>query len=120
MSDDPPPSLVYTRKSDDEIKQLALDVALGKVFGSWMLDHEDEASMCFVVLMLCGPREHAQLRAAGVTAVYEYLDKAGPRTVNGLPSFLSMQLLNQEDQGRLAGAVRRLEDFQRDFLERPL
>jgi hypothetical protein len=119
MSDDPPP-LVYRRKSDDEIKQLALDVATGRVFGSWMVDHEDELPLCFMVLALCDPEQRAQFRAAGITAVYEYLDKAGPLTVNRLPSFTSMQVLDREDQDRLGRAVAKLADFQRDFMEQPL
>lgn len=33
--------------------------------------------------------------------VYEYLDKAGPRGINGMPNFFSCRLLNQDDAKKM-------------------
>lgn len=49
---------------------------------------------------------------ASVGIFYEYLDKAGPRSVNGWPSFLSMRLMHVDDWERCRKAIVREQERQ--------
>ena len=40
---------------------------------------------------------------SSIGLIYEYIDKAGPRSINGLPNFFSMRLLNKEDALKVDG-----------------
>ncbi len=48
---------------------------------------------------------------------YEYIDKAAPRSVNGLPIFFSMRMLSRADQKRLSEKVQRLREAERTALQ---
>lgn len=39
--------------------------------------------------------------------IYEYLDKAGPRSINGYPIFFSMRIMHRDDWARAARAIER-------------
>ena len=88
-------------RSDDEIRALAVDVIEGKVFGSWMVPHEDSDLLGSIFMVLnfldLDGRED-------IGHVYEYLGEAGGRGVNGYPSFMSIRYLNKEECRRLADA----------------
>ncbi len=86
----------------DEIRQLAVDTVEGKVFTDRHLPENDDGTLLglvFVGLKLAAlsgntipPEETAQ-----IGMIYEYVDKAGPRSVNGYPSFLSFHFLHRDD-----------------------
>lgn len=96
--------ITYTRKSEEEIKTLARDVFTGRVIGSWMLERSEVESV-FPLLGLLDGEQASSMPNAGIVHVYEYLDKAGPLSVNGLPTFHSCRMLNREDAIRLANRI---------------
>lgn len=79
-------------KTVRELAQLAQDVVDGKVFGSWQIPEgqEDLFPMIFTPVLFAEQPENAG-------HVYEYLDKAAPRCVNGYPIFFSMFYLADSD-----------------------
>lgn len=83
----------YKRKTDAELEQLAQDSA--------MIEDPRMIGMVFLVLSLLD-REHLKaMEAAGIASFYEYIDKAGPRSINGMPSFMSVQSLDLHDTREL-------------------
>ena len=104
----PPPK----RMLDDEgIAKLAMDMAHGRVFGTWDIPAHrlyDDVSMVFMPLVFMDEEAHADLQEREVVHLYEYLDKAAPRSVNGYPSFFSMHVLSEGDWQVLLPKVRKI------------
>lgn len=91
-------------KPNEEIVRLAQDVVDGKVFGTWQLPNNegDMLPMIFMPIALgCTIPENAG-------HAYEYLDKAGPRSINGYPCFFSVTFLNGPDSIKLSKLVKHL------------
>lgn len=101
----------YTTKTDDEIKELARAVVSQQVFIGTMIPIEDANRMMpsvFMPLMFIEPDTLKQMDELNVVP-YEFMDKAGPRSVNGYPSFMSMQFINHDDYRRLIEKVKAVE-----------
>lgn len=90
----------YKPKSDAELEQLAQDIYAGRIFTSQHCE-PGHITLVFMVLALCGKDDIEWFKANDVTLFYEYVDKAGPRSVNGNPCFLSLQYLDREDHKKL-------------------
>lgn len=104
---------VYATKTDAELETLAWDVVSRRVFGSWDIPDPPDVSMVFMVLALMKPEHAAQLRENKIAHCYEYMDKASPRSVNGMPCFFSAQFLNEDDAGKLRVRVEALEEIRK-------
>jgi hypothetical protein len=100
---------------DKERRKLAMEIATGKVFGSWMVPkgQEQMLSSIFIVLVLGGklPEDTAQ--------VYEYYSEAGPLSVNGYPIFFSCRVIKQDDWEKLIPLVNKAIDMQKEFVGEP-
>jgi hypothetical protein len=95
----------------EQEKHLALDIYRGAVF----TDRNCPPDMIGSVFMVFTFMEREDLERlkekigeSGV--IYEYLDKAGPRTVNGLPMFMSMNVLTTEEAARVIEMVKSIAD----------
>ena len=81
---------------DKELRALAEDIYSGRVFTSAHVAHENQdVSMCFPILVMLNEGQLEEVKGAGL--IYEYTEKAGPRSISGLPMFLSMRMLNKKD-----------------------
>jgi hypothetical protein len=107
MADETRQPWTYTRKTPAELEQLAWDIIGGRVFGTW--SHPDAASLSFMILHLLDREQIEALKANEIVHMYEYLDKAGPRSVNGLPSFMSCLYLDKHDAGELMRRCQELD-----------
>ena len=88
-------------KTKEELKQIAIDLADGKIFSDRHIREGDSKSIGTVFMPLIlgafGDMTEEEQKAGKVTFIYEYLDKAGPRSINGMPCFFSCQILNREE-----------------------
>lgn len=91
----------YTPKTDDEIKQLALDVLGNVVFTSDHVRSPEEVTMVFMILPLMLPEQIEELAQNKISLFYEAYKKAGPKGINGYPMFFSCNMLNDTDHKRL-------------------
>ena len=89
----------------------------GLVFTSNHLKKEDEHSlgMVFMPMLFMDEEHRKELLAAEIVFLYEYIDKASPRSVNGMPTFFSVQMLDKQDYGRLYPKVREVMQFREKF-----
>jgi hypothetical protein len=111
MNDDKKP-WAYTPKTPAEIEQLAWDIEGDRVFGSWNCPPEMISSCFMVVLFL--EKEHLEaMNAAKVAHMYEYVDKASPRSVNGYPSFMSARYIDQDDMKKVVARLKEIEAFRK-------
>ncbi len=93
----------YISRTDKEIHQIARDYLDGKIFATWHGDHPEDA---FITLK--NPELVAELQAAEIYHVYQYLWKAGPNKVNDKPMFTTFEVLNRYDVARLTTALHRM------------
>lgn len=111
----------YVPKTEQEVKQFALDIIESRMFVSWMLrPHEaDMLYLIFMPLALMDDIGWKRLEAEEITHFYAYMKDAGPRSINGLPIFFSMGLLTQGDTLRINKAIKKLLELRKQFLEDP-
>ena len=93
----------YKPLSDERVKELARDLYADKIFGSWMLpEHQmDSLFMVFMVLIFMDDITKKQMKRDNTYFFYEYYDKAGPRSINGMPTFMSCHILSGDDVKRI-------------------
>jgi len=81
-------------RTKKELLKLAEDIFDGRVFGTWELRKGEEnlLPMIFMVALLAPekiPKDTAYL--------FEYMENALPRGVNGKPMFISCQILTKKE-----------------------
>lgn len=89
-----------TRRSDEELKQIAKDMHGNLIFTSAQIaQHEFQhmMGMVFAPIMFMEQKDREELAAKKPYVFYEYLNKALPRGVNGYPMFMSMGFLTKEE-----------------------
>ncbi len=104
----------YVRKTNAEIRELALGLRSGTIFGSWQLREPDLLVNVFMPLLFMTDVQRKSLIRDEVIHFYGAIADAAPRSINGYPIFFSMQLLNKEDAERMNAALKQLEAFMSD------
>jgi len=86
-------------RSEQELRQLALDLKANKIFTSTQIPPEDSDLLgsVFIILALMDEKQHAEFLAKKPAFVYEYYSEAGPYGVNGYPSFMSMRFVAEDE-----------------------
>lgn len=79
-----------TPLTDEELTTLARDIVTNRVF---ITGDAEKARMCFLVIGLVDPNT----LPSNLGAVWEYVEKAGPMAINGLPMFFSAHFIAIED-----------------------
>lgn len=101
---------VYVPKTDDEIKQLAFDTMGQKIFWATMIPKEDNRMIHSVFMVLAFMDNESLKPLQDIHAIpYEYFAKAGDRSVNGFPMFMSAQYVSLEDYRRMVEKLKLLE-----------
>lgn len=91
-------------KTDDELKQIAQDLWAGKIYSDRHIPEEQgpkALQMVFMPLSFMHPDDLKKFSEAKPAFVYEYIDKAGPRSCNGMPNFFSFQYLDEAETERM-------------------
>jgi hypothetical protein len=103
----PPPPKV-------NLRALALDIVEGKVFGSWSLRNPDkDLQLVFMVLLFCKKGDIPK----DTGAIYEYMDRAGPTSINGMPTFFSCGFLTQAEYKEVCVYVQEIRKIRESFLQ---
>jgi len=109
-------TLSYVSLTDPEVRELALGIMAGTVFTDRQLLDPRDITMVFPVLSMMTPEQYQESvidvvlpggieDAAPVGLIYEHLDKAGPRSVNGYPMFFSLRVMSPSDLERVQGVM---------------
>jgi hypothetical protein len=96
--------------TDEEIKKLAEDMYKGFVFTDRHLNSVDELSMVFLPLALAGKELIGELQKMPTGMIYEYIDKAGPMGVNGMPVFTSFRVASVEDTKKIFDRYNKIKE----------
>jgi hypothetical protein len=86
-------------KTEEELKQIAIDILADRIFTSNHINQADYDSLVniFMPLALMHPKEKIKLMEQEPVLFYEYMSEAGPRSINGYPMFMSFHFLVQEE-----------------------
>ncbi len=91
--------------SEEQLKQLAQDMFAGKIYTDRHLPKGMKPHMIFLPLVFLDEEQskefQQQIKDEKVFMIYEYMDQAGPRSLNGQPQFLSYRILNKEQTIKL-------------------
>lgn len=112
-------------RTDDELKELCRDVYARHVFMDWMIwaDKPDmtpdriasDLRMVFMPLALVTADQAKEISEMDVAIIYEYMDRAGPQSVNGYPCFMSMRTLTEADASRWRELYLAYLEFQKEW-----
>lgn len=108
---------VHTEQTDEELRHLAMHLVHGNIFGSWDCPDTDILRMVFLTVGLYTTENLQELKDAGVHGFYEYMDKAGPRTINDYPMFLSVKFLSKNEMEKMSAYCDQLIKIEESFLE---
>ena len=106
----------YTSPSDEEIKLLAIGLLAGAVYTDRQVPNGDDIPAVFMPLVFLSPELKEEMKALmwenehphdGI--IYEWMDAAGPMSVNGQPIFMSMKILASQDMPRMLEAIDRID-----------
>lgn len=103
------PEVRLPRKSPEELEKLVQDIIAGQIFGSWNIPQE-QSRMIMSVFMPLAFLEESQRDILKETAhIYAEMKDAGPRSINGMPCFFSMNLIGPEDWQIVADRVIKIQ-----------
>jgi hypothetical protein len=113
---------VIKPKRRAELDDDALAWAQGRIFGSWDLKHDGDAmvGMVFMPITFMKAKDRAALKRRKTVHVYEYVNKAGPRSVNGCPIFLTFRHVNAEEFAYMVARARAIHEAQQAAKSAPL
>lgn len=93
----------YVPKTDAEIRQLAEDLYRDLIFTDRHINggNTDMIKSIFMPLFFLEEKDIESLKKAKIGLFFEYYKAAGPMSVNGYPTFFSVQMLSESDTKRL-------------------
>lgn len=110
------PNFQIPDQSPESLKKLAKDIATNLVFINQMIRPGDQSlmGMIFMPLALGALSKYNPASLDNIGMVYEYLSKAGPRSVNSYPMFASCLFLNKHDADIVIGRVQEIDKMLND------
>jgi hypothetical protein len=100
-------------KTKKELKQLAMDIIDDKVFGTWNMHSPRDTYSVFMVTLFMKKKDIPK----DVVHVYEYMDKAGRWSVNGMPTFFSCNFLIKKEVAILHPYLNKYKKQKESFLK---
>ena len=107
--------------AEKNLKQLAIDISENKVFGTFNIREDDieiNMPMVFIPIALMNQKQKQKIIDEETVHIYEHMDKAGYRSVNGMPCFLSMNCINKEDWIKVVKYIKEYEVKVKSFLNK--
>jgi hypothetical protein len=99
-----------TNLTELEILQIAEDIYKGQIFTDRHLRDKSMLQSVFMVLALADQKTIDSIKASKPGMFYEYLNKASPTAINGMPIFYSMRMANEDDTKKIFELVQKMEE----------
>ena len=103
-------------KTDDELKKIAIDIVDGKIFSDRNIENPRDLAMTFMPIALGAFKDKTKEELEDIGLIFEYLDQAGPRSINGLPNFFSFQMLNKQEYDRMYIFYKEYSELKEKFM----
>jgi hypothetical protein len=96
-----PKGEAYKPRTEEELKQIAKDLWAGQIFCDRQISDKQLLTSVFMPLVFLSVKDVKELKRRNIDFIFEYLSSAGPRSINGMPVFMSCQLLSKSDTERM-------------------
>ena len=103
-------------KTDNELKQIAVDLFDGKIFTDRHCRSEREVTSSFMIISLGGLSKMSKKRREDIGMIYEYLSDAAPVSMNGNPVFFSMRILTKNETKKMFEFYENYKTLKESFL----
>jgi len=102
------------------LRQLALDVAENKVFGTFHLREHEQGLVgnIFMPILFMDDKQCENMKKEDIFHLYEYYDKAGPMSINGRPIFSSVRMISKKDWFRCVKYIEQYKARKDSFLNK--
>ena len=99
-------------KTDEELKEIAMGINAGTIFTDRHIpeDQSEMIGIIFIIISLMDEKMRKEWIASKPGMIYEYMSAAGPRTINGFPSFMSMHILTQEETKKVFDYMSKIKE----------
>lgn len=106
-------------KTEQELKQIAVDFAEGKIFSNLHLtsDHDQHLLPMIFMPLALGADLAEKAQSGECYMIYEYIDKAGPRGINGYPIFFSLRYISKAEYVIMMQHYNNYVDMKNEFLD---
>lgn len=104
----------FTPLTDKEIANLANDMYRGLIFTDRHVQRHEDVPSVFMPLILLKEEDIEKLKANPPGMIYEYLDQAGPRAINGMPVFWSFRMIGTEDATKVMERYKKIKQAVED------
>lgn len=84
-------------KTDADLKKIAVDLFEGKIYTDRHIPEGESLAMVFMPIALGAFQNTTEEEIKNIGLIYEYLDQAGPRSINGMPNFFSFKMLTRSE-----------------------
>lgn len=105
-------------KTDEELRQIAVDMYDGKIFSDRHLRNIDDIHIVFMPITLGALHNMPEEERRNIGMIYEYMSERGPRDVNGYPTFFSLKILTQEEAGKMFVHFEEYREMKDKFLNK--
>jgi hypothetical protein len=109
---------VHDNRSEDELRNLAADYIESRIFTSLQI-RDGDADMLQVIFIPLMFIKDCNAWLSNAAFVYEHMEHAGPRAVNGYPSFFSVKKLSKHDYAAFARYVDDYKAMKDKFFSAP-
>lgn len=103
-------------RPEEELKKLAIDIYKGHIFGSWNLKSGNDLRTVFMCFAFMDGKTLKKLGKKNIVHFCEYIDKAGPHSINGLPSFFSMQTISKSEWDFIVPIIEKLQKAESELV----
>lgn len=101
-------------KTDEELKKIATDLYKGVLFTDRHVTDKRLFSNVFMPFVFMDEKQIDGLKKdidnGKIDLIFESMDKAGPRTINGMPIFMSFQTLDKEETKKVFEYYKKIKD----------
>jgi len=108
------------KRTEEELKEIAVGLLHGQIYSTqhqFLIDNPNMIPSVFMPLALMTPEVSKDFLARKPAMIFEYINKAGPRSVNGQPSFFTLQYLGQEESKKVMEYYRKLKVAEAEALK---
>lgn len=96
-SDEPGRKHLLAPLAEKEVADLANDLYRGMIFTDRHMQRPEDVPSVFMPLIFMKKEDIEKLQANPPGMIYEYFSEAGPRSINGMPMFMSFRMISVED-----------------------
>ena len=101
----------------NELRKLAIDIYKGQIFGTWQIKNPNNVGAIFMCVLFMDKKMVKKLETQNIVHFCEYLSKAGPMAVNGMPTFCSMQTISRTEWDIIVPIIEKLQKAELELIE---